>query len=287
LAAVRGCDAILSLLSDRIDDEVLDAAGPQLKVISNFAVGTNNIDIAAATARGIAVGNTPDVLTDATADIAVALLLAVARRLPESMAAVRQGEWKTWEPLGWVGVDLSDKTLGIVGMGRIGAAVARRLHGGWGMRVVYTARSSKPHWDQELSASRLELDELLRVSDFVSVHVPLVPETQRLIGGEQLARMKPNAILINTSRGEVVDQEALIRALQDRKIWGAGLDVCVPEPLPPTSPLLALSNCIVLPHIGSATETARSAMAERAARNILAGLRCEPLPYPVAAVTGN
>lgn len=281
LDGVRGCTGVLSLLSDRIDSEVFDAAGPQLKVISNFAVGYNNIDVAEAKNRGIAVGNTPGVLTEATADIAVALLLAVARRLPEGWRAVEQFQWKTWEPLGWMGLDLAGKTLGIVGLGRIGAAVAQRLAGGWGMKVLYTARSSKAEFDKQFAARHVELDELLRESDFVSLHVPLNDATRKLVGAPEFAKMKSTAVLINTARGEVLDQVALFEALRDNKIFGAGLDVCEPEPLPADSLLRTLSNCLVVPHIGSATVTARNAMADRSARNLIAGIRGEPLPYPV------
>jgi glyoxylate reductase len=281
LAGVAGCAGVLSLLSDRIDAEVFDAAGKQLKVVSNFAVGYNNIDVAEARRRGIAVGNTPDVLTDATADIAVALLLAAARRLGEASEAVRAHQWTTWEPLGWIGLDLRGKTLGIIGMGRIGEAVARRMHGGWGQSIVYTARSAKPAIDRELGGRHVELSELLEVSDFVSVHVPLTPETTRLLGAEEFSRMKRTSVLVNTARGEVLDQQALAEALAARTIFAAGLDVCVPEPLPSDSPLRELDNCFILPHIGSATVQARNAMAERAARNILSGVRGESLPFPV------
>lgn len=286
LEGVAGCHGILSLLSDRIDAEVCDAAGEQLQVVSNFAVGYNNVDVNELHRRGIAVGNTPDVLTDATADVAIALMLAVARKVTQAAADARSGNWKTWEPLGWLGVDLmggedSPKTVGIVGMGRIGEAVARRLHGGWGMQILYTSRQSKPEVDSALSARRVELAELLGESDFVSMHVPLSEETRHLIGSQQLASMKSSAIFVNTARGEVVDQDALVDVLQRRTIFGAGLDVCTPEPLPTDHPLFALDNCIVLPHVGSATENARDAMAERAAKNILAGIAGEPLPYPV------
>ncbi len=281
LSGVRGCDGILSLLSERIDGEVFDAAGCQLKVVSNFAVGTNNILVDEAQRRGIAVGNTPDVLTDATADIAVGLMLAMARRMVESARAVTRGDWKTWEPLGWIGLDLVGKTVGIVGLGRIGEAVARRLHGGWRMRVLYTARQPKPQLEQELGARQVELDELLRSSDFVSLHVPLTDQTRHLIDAAALSSMKPSAVLVNTARGEVIDQAALVEALSSRKLFAAGLDVCTPEPLPPNDPLLQLDNCLILPHIGSATIQARDAMAVRAARNILAGVRGEPLPFAV------
>jgi glyoxylate reductase len=278
---VAGCHGLLSLLSDRIDGEVFDAAGSQLKVVGNFAVGFNNIDVNEARQRGIAVGNTPDVLTDATADIAVALLLSVARQLAQAASAVEKNEWKTWEPLGWIGLDLKGKTLGIVGMGRIGTAVAQRLHGGWNMRVIYSSRQSKPDVDRELRAEHVDLQRLLRESDFVSVHTPLNSETQALLGAEEFGLMKPTCVLVNTSRGEILDQAALAVALERRLIFAAGLDVCVPEPLLADSPLRKLDNCYILPHIGSATVEARDAMSLRAAQNIMAGLRGQPLPFPV------
>lgn len=281
LRGVAGAAGLLSLLSDRINEEVFEAAGPQLQVVSNFAVGFNNIDVEAARSRGIQVGNTPDVLTDATADLAIALLLAAARRLPSAQSDVKAGRWKTWEPMGWIGQDLKHKTLGIVGMGRIGQATARRLHFGWGMRVLYMSRQPKPDVDQALGAQHVPLDQLLGESDFVSVHVPLSDQTQNLFGAAEFAKMKSEAVFVNTARGEIVDQDALIRALNANEIFGAGLDVCTPEPLPDTHPLLRLENCIVLPHIGSATEHARNAMATRAADNILAGIAGQPLPYPV------
>lgn len=281
LEGVKGCVGILSLLSDRMDAEVFDAAGPQLKVVSNFAVGYNNIDVAEARRRGIAVGNTPGVLTEATADIAVALLLATARRLPEGWQAVQQLEWKTWEPLGWMGLDLAGKTIGIVGLGRIGGAVAQRLHGGWGMKVLYTSRNAKPEFDQKFGARHVSLDELLEKSDFISIHVALTDDTRRLIGRAEFAKMQRTAILINTSRGEVLDQVALHEALSEQKIFAAGLDVCEPEPLPADNPLRTLSNCLIVPHIGSATVEARNAMAKRSALNLIAGVSGNPLPYPV------
>lgn len=281
LEGVQGCSGILCLLSDRIDAEVMDAAGLDLKVISNFAVGYNNVDVVEASRRGIRVGNTPDVLTDATADIAVALLMSVARRFSSASDDVLGGRWKTWEPLGWIGLDLVGKTVGIVGMGRIGAAVARRLHGGWGMRVLYTSRGRKPIYEQEFSAQHVELPELLRESDFVSLHVPLDETTKHLIGAAELKLMKPDSILINTARGEVVDQSALVEALEQERIFGAGLDVCTPEPLPADDALLKAPNLLLLPHIGSATVVARNAMAERAAKNLLAGVLKQTLPYPV------
>ncbi len=281
LAGVRGCAGILSLLSDRIDAEVFDAAGPQLQVVSNFAVGYNNIDVAEAQQRGIAVGNTPDVLTDATADIAVALVLAAARRLREGWDSVTSGGWKTWEPMGWVGMDLRGKTLGIVGMGRIGQATAQRLVRGWDMRLLYTSRSPKPDVDRELQGRHVGLNELFELSDFISVHVALSLQTRHLIGAELLQRARPGCVLVNTARGEVIDQDALVAALTNKQLFAAGLDVCDPEPLPTNHPLLALPNCLVLPHIGSATVSARNAMSERAARNIIAGLSGQPLPFAV------
>lgn len=282
LAGVQDCNGILSLLSDQIDSEVIEAAGPNLSVIANFAVGFNNIDVAEATRRKIAVGNTPDVLTEATADLAVTLILAIARKVREAGDAVLSGGWKTWEPTGWQGVELAGKTLGIVGMGRIGEAVARRMHGGWGMKVLYTARTKKDHLAKQFTAEPTSLDHLLASSDVVSLHVPLSDDTRNLIGARELAQLQPNAILVNTARGEIIDQRALVETLAERKILGAGLDVCTPEPLPTNSPLLALPNCLVLPHIGSATLPARNAMAQRAADNIIAGIQGNPLPFPVA-----
>ncbi|MFO0940880.1 MAG: D-glycerate dehydrogenase [Pirellulales bacterium] len=281
LSGVRGCDGILSLLSDRIDAEVMEAAGAQLKVVANFAVGYNNIDVAAAKARNICVGNTPDVLTDATADIAIGLLIASARMFGDGFTAARDGRWRTWEPLGWIGQDLNGKTLGIVGMGRIGFAVAKRMHAAWNMKVLYTARSAKQEVDQSLSAQHVDLDELLTQSDFISLHVPLSEQTRGCISYPQFELMKKTAVLVNTARGEVIDQQALVDALKQGRIFGAGLDVCTPEPIPLDHPLLSLPNCVLLPHIGSATTLARNAMATRAAENILAGISGRPLPYPV------
>jgi glyoxylate reductase len=281
IRGVAGCSGILSLLSDRIDQEVMEAAGNSLKVVANYAVGFNNIDLDAARQRGVVIGNTPDVLTDATADIAVGLLLAAARRFGEALADAQQGRWKTWEPRGWIGRDLRGKTLGIVGMGRIGEAVARRMHGGWDMQVLYASRTSKPEVEQRLAAEHVALDELLARSDFVSLHVPLSEATKHLIDSQRLAQMPSHAVLINTARGEIIDQQALIDALENHTIFAAGLDVCTPEPLPLENRLLHLPNSLVLPHVGSATVEARDAMSLRSAENIIAGLRGEPLPYPV------
>jgi glyoxylate reductase len=268
---VRGCTGLISLLTDRVDAALMDAA-PGLKVISNFAVGVNNVDLPAATQRGIKVGNTPGVLTEATADIAVTLLTAAARRLGESSADAKAGRWKTWDPLGWLGQDLIGRTLGIVGMGRIGFATAKRLHHGWGMRVLYTARSPKPDAERELKANRVELDELLKESDFVSVHTDLNAETKGLFGKDAFRRMKPTAVFVNTSRGPVVDQGALAEALRSGTIFAAGLDVTDPEPLPPDHELFSLPNCVIAPHIASATVHTRNEMARICAENLIAGL---------------
>ena len=274
---VRGCEGLISLLTDRIDASVMDAA-PQLKVISNFAVGVNNIDVPAATARRIPVGNTPGVLTEATADIAVTLLLAAARRLGESVADAKAGRWLTWEPLGWLGQELSGRTLGIVGMGRIGFATAKRLHHGWGMKVIYTARAPKPEVDRELGATCVDFDTLLQQSDFVSVHVDLNPTTKGLFGADAFAKMKPTAVFVNTARGPHVDQVALANALRSGTIFAAGIDVTEPEPLPPNHELYAIPNCVIAPHIASATVPTRNAMAIKCANNLLAGILCQRLP---------
>lgn len=274
---IADCDGLVSLLTDKVDAALL-AAAPKLKVVSNFAVGTNNVDIAACTARGIPVGNTPGVLTEATADIAVTLLLAAARRLPESATDAKEGRWLTWEPLGWLGQDLVGRTLGIVGMGRIGFATAKRLHHGWGMKVLYTARTAKPEADRELGARRVELAELLAQSDYVSVHADLNPTTKGLFSTAEFQRMKPTAVFVNTSRGPLVDQVALADALRRKVIFAAGLDVTDPEPLPREHELYGVSNCVIAPHIASATVDTRNAMARMCAENLLAGAFGKALP---------
>ncbi len=274
---IAGCDGLLSLLTDKIDAAVI-AAGSKLKVVSQYAVGVNNIDVAACTARRIPVGNTPGILTDATADIAVTLLLAAARRLGEGIADAKAGRWLTWEPTGWLGRDLVGRTLGIVGMGRIGFATAKRLHHGWGMNVVYTSRSPKPDADRELKAKRVEFAELLAASDFVSVHADLNPTTTKLFGAAEFAAMKPTSVFVNTARGPHVDQVALADALRRGVIFAAGLDVTDPEPLPPDHELYGLPNCVIAPHVASATVDTRDAMARMAAANLLAGLRGGRLP---------
>ena len=277
LEKVRGMDGLLCLLTDRIDGELLDAAGPQLKVVSNHAVGFDNIVVPDATARGIPVGNTPGILTDATADIAFALLLAAARRIVESERYLRAGKWKTWHPSMLLGMDLAGKTLGLVGFGRIGHAVAKRAVG-FDLRVIYYSPNAKPEFNAMPVNS---LDELLRESDFISIHTPLNESTRHMVNGDFLSKMKRNAILVNTSRGPVVDQDALYQALRSKQIFAAALDVTDPEPLPLDSPLLTLENCLIVPHIGSASEKTRDDMARLAALNLIAGLKGERLPHCV------
>ena len=281
LRRVAGVDGFLSLLTDRVDDELLDAAGPQLKVVSNFAVGFDNLDVPALTRRKVPAGNTPGVLTETTADLAFALLMAAARRIPESVDYVRDGRWRTWGPMLLMGVDIHGATLGIVGFGRIGREMARRGRG-FGMTVIYhDVHPASAADEAELGARRVEMDELLRDADFISLHVNLTDETHHLIDAAALRSMKPSAVLVNTSRGPVVDPAALVEALRDGEIFAAGLDVTEPEPLPADHPLVALPNCVVVPHIASASRVTRGKMAAMAAANLLAGLRGERLPTPV------
>ena len=269
-----GADALICLLTDRIDAALIDAA-PALRVISTVAVGYDNIDVAAATRRGIPVGNTPGVLTETTADLAFALILATARRVVEADRHVRAGLWRTWDPNLLLGYDVHRATIGIIGFGKIGRAVARRAHG-FGMRVLCTGRA--PLEDPAAPAQPVALDDLLRASDFVSLHVPLTPDTARMIGERELRLMKPTAILINTARGGVIDQPALVRALEEGWIAAAGLDVAAVEPIPPGDALLRAPNTVLLPHIGSASHATRERMAAMAVDNTLAALRGEPLP---------
>jgi glyoxylate reductase len=270
------CEGLLSLLTERIDATVMDAA-PRLRVISNYAVGFNNIDVPAATARGIAVGNTPGVLTDATADMAFALLIAASRRIVESEKYAVAGYWKTWEPLGHIGQDLLGRTLGIVGMGRIGFALASRCRGGWGMRVLYHDQRPNQQAERELAAERVSFDRLLSDSDFVSVHADLNDSTRGMFNAAAFAKMKPSAVFVNTARGPLVVEADLAAALTNGTIFAAGLDVTDPEPPRAGNPLLGLRNCIVAPHIASATVSSRNGMAEIAADNLIAGLKGEPL----------
>lgn len=272
---VRGVSGILTLLSDRIDAELMDIAGPQLKIISNYAVGFDNIDMAAATNRGILVCNTPDVLTETTADLAFALLLAAARRIGEGIDFVRAGKWKTWGPMLLRGMDVHHSTIGLVGFGRIGQAVARRA-AGFGMKILCYDPHASSDSILEAGAHRVgSLDDLLSESDFVSIHVPLTAETDKLINANAFHKMKNTAILINTARGQVVDTDALYDALYNGDIAYAALDVCDPEPVPSDHKLLQLNNCIIVPHIGSASIATRNRMAVMAAENLLAGLRGE------------
>ena len=276
LEHVRGMDGLLCLLTEQIDAGIMEAAGPGLKVISSFSVGIDNVDVAAASERGIPVGNTPGVLTDATADMAFALLLAAGRRFVEGAEGVRTGRWKTWGPAFMLGADLAGATLGIVGFGRIGRAVARRA-GGFGMKIIFSDASqavSEPGVD----ATQVGLDTLLREADFISLHTALTEETRGLINADTLGRMKRTAVLINTSRGPVVDQQALYDALVSKRIFAAGLDVTVPEPLPVEHPLLTLENCLIVPHIASASWRTRERMSLMAAENLIAGLKGERLP---------
>lgn len=279
LAAAPGASALVTLLTDRVDDEVLDAAGPALRVVANVAVGFNNVDVAACHARGVVVTNTPDVLTDATADIAMALVLMATRRLGEAERVVRSGTpWRFG--MGWMlGTTIQGRRLGIVGMGRIGTALARRARA-HGMTIAYANRSPAPAAEAELGATRCTLDELLATSDVVSLHCPYGPATHHLVDAGGLARMKPTAFLVNTSRGPVVDEAALAAALAAGTIAGAGLDVYEHEPEVHPG-LVALENVVLLPHVGSATVETRTAMAVLAARNAVEVLAGRPALTPV------
>lgn len=270
LAEAEAAQGIVSLLTDRMGQELFSRAR-SLRVVSNVAVGYDNVDVEAATRRGIVVTNTPGVLTEATADFAWALLMAAARRIPEADRYTRSGRWTSWQPTLLLGQDVHGQTIGIVGMGRIGTAVARRALG-FGMRVLYHDQFRHPDREHELGVEYCELPDLLRESDFVSIHTPLTPETRHLINRERLALMKPTAILVNTGRGPVVDEQALYEALAQRSIAAAGLDVFEVEPLPPDSLLLALDNVVLAPHIASATHATRARMAELAAENCVAVL---------------
>ena len=264
LGHAKNAEGLLTLLTDQVDAALIDAC-PRLRAVSNYAVGVDNIDLDAATRRGIPVGNTPDVLTETTADLTFTLMLAAARKLSEAIRAVGEGDWLTWEPAKYLGADVHGGTLGIIGRGRIGRAVARRA-AGFEMRVLSVGREG-------------DVGAMLREADFVSLHVPLTPETAKLIDANALKKMRPTAILINTARGGIVDQAALKEALEQGTIAGAALDVTDPEPLPQGDPLLEAPNLIVTPHIGSATHTAREQMAELAVDNLLAGLEGRPMPH--------
>lgn len=279
LEKIGGLDGILALLTDKLDAEAMDRA-PRLKVISNYAVGYDNVDVKAATERGILVCNTPGVLTETTADLAFALLMATARRVVPADAYTRAGKWQTWGPMLYLGRDVHHAALGLVGLGRIGTEMAKRARG-FDMHVRYTSPHRHPDVEQRLGIEYADLETVLRESDFVSLHTPLTESTYHLIGARELAMMKPTAVLINTARGAVVDQAALYRALKAGTIWGAGLDVFETEPVPADEPILSLENVVVLPHIASASVQTRTQMALLAAENLLAGLNGHPPQSPV------
>lgn len=278
-AESRDSFGLLSMLTDKIDEELLKEA-ENLRIVSNMAVGYDNIDVGACSRRGIIVTNTPGVLTEATADLAFGLLLATARRIPEAQEYLKNGLWETWSPMLLTGLDVWGSTIGIVGMGRIGTAVARRAKG-FNMRIVYYSRTRDLGVEEELGAEYRSLDSLLKEADFVTMHLPLTEQTKGLIGEKEIGLMKREAVLINTARGGIVDEDALAKALRDRKIWGAGLDVFSREPISVDSPFFGLDNVVLLPHIGSATVTTRTEMAVLAARNVreylLSGIPITPV----------
>jgi glyoxylate reductase len=276
---IKTMDGLLCLLTDRIDQPLIET-GTSLKVISQLAVGYDNIDVSAATTRKIPIGHTPDVLTDATADFTWALLMAAARRVVEADRLTRAGDWKTWEPDLLLGADVAGATLGIVGLGRIGQAVARRA-AGFNMRILSTSHRRDPALEESLKVEFVSFDRLLSESDFVTIHTPLTEATHHLFSDRQFEQMKPSAILVNTARGTIVDPDALYRALANHQIAAAALDVTEPEPIPMDSPLLRLNNLIIAPHIGSASRATRTKMAEMAIANLIAGLRGDRLPHCV------
>jgi glyoxylate reductase len=267
---LAGADAALTMVTDRIDPELLDAA-PQLRIIANMAVGYDNVDPKMAEQRGVWVSNTPGVLAETTADLAFAILLAAARHVALSDRETRAGGWKTWSPTAYLGVDAYGATLGIIGLGEIGEAMARRARG-FSMRVLYSSRTRKPEVESALGVEWAPFSEVLASSDFVSVHTPLTAETRHLFGAAQFAAMKPGAIFVNSARGGIVDQDALVAALRSGHLGGAALDVTDPEPLPLDHPLYTFRNVVITPHIASASTATRSKMAEMAARNIVAAL---------------
>ena len=271
-----GVDGILCLLTDKIDREFMDAAGPRLKVISQIAVGFDNIDVHEATKRGIPVGNTPEVLTQTTADAAWALMLSAARRIGESERAARAGKWRTWHPLHYLGQDIYGATLGIIGMGRIGFQVAKRSIG-FDMNVIYHDVVRQDKYESQLPMEYVDMDTLLARSDFISIHTVLDESTYHLIDTRALSKMKPNAVVVNAARGPVVDPKALYEALRSGQISAAGLDVTEPEPIPADDPLLTLDNCVIVPHIASASVSTRREMSRIAAANLLNGIAGERL----------
>jgi len=287
LEKVANIDGLVCLLTDKIDAALMDAAGPNLKVISQYAVGHDNIDVHAATERRIPVGNTPGVLTEATADLTWALLLSAARRIVEGDRYTRQGRWKTWGPTLLLGADLSGATLGIVGLGRIGTAVARRARG-FDLRILYYDTTRQTQIEQDLGLEYAPFDELLHQADFITVHTWLSPETYHLFGEAEFKKMKQTAVFVNAARGGIVDHQALYTALKNGHIAYAALDVTEPEPILPDSPLLQLDNVIIVPHIASASVRTRTRMAMMAAENLIAGLNSQVLPHCVnPEVYGN
>ena len=277
LEKVKGVDAILSLLTDKINSEIFDAAGPQLKIVANYAVGYDNLDIEAAKKRGIMMTNTPEVLTESVAEHAMALMFAISRRIVESDQFMRDGKYIGWAPMLFLGNDLLGKTLGLVGLGRIGAAVAKRMHDGFEMKIIYTDVKRNEELEKQYHLEYKDLESLLRESDFVSVHVPLLPTTKHLIGEQQLKIMKKTAYLINTSRGPVIDESALVKTLKSGEIKGAALDVYENEPKMAEG-LIELPNTVLTPHAASATEETRAKMSELAAENIIAALEGKTPP---------
>ena len=280
LAKVKRADAILSLLTDKIDAEVMDAAGPQLKIVANYAVGYDNIDVKTLTERGVIVTNTPDVLTESVAEHAIALIFALAHRIVESDQFMREGKFVGWAPMLFLGNDIVGKTLGLVGMGRIGGNVAKRLCDGFGIKILYYDRARSEDIEKQYKMEYVDLETLFKNSDFVSIHLPLTPETKHLIGEAQLAMMKKTAYLINTARGPIVDENALVAALKNGVIKGAALDVYENEPKMAEG-LAQLPNTVLTPHTASATEETRSVMSELAAKNIIAVLSGQPPITPV------
>lgn len=280
LEKIKGMDAILPLLTDKVDAEFFDAAGPQLKIVANYAVGYDNIDIEEAKKRGVVITNTPDVLTESVAEHAIALMFAMAHRIVESDKFMREGKYTGWAPMLFLGNDLAGKTLGLVGLGRIGSTVAKRLKQGFDMKVMYYDVNRNKALEKELGLVYADLDTVLKQADFISIHVPLLSTTKHLIGGEQLQMMKKSAYLVNTSRGPVVDEKALVEALKNKVIKGAALDVYEEEP--EMAPGLAeLDNVVITPHIASATEETRGAMSELTAKNIIGVLEGREALTPI------
>jgi glyoxylate reductase len=272
-AKAKGYDALLTLVTDTVDGELLDAAGPQLKIVANYAVGFNNFDVAAATKRGVILTNTPGVLDDATATHTMALLLSAARRVVESDKYVRAGKWKGWAAMAFIGLDVDGKTLGIAGLGRIGSNVARKAKG-FGMKIIYSDVRPNLEFEKQLGATYVDKETLLKESDFLTLHVPLTPDTHHYIGEKEFKLMKKTAVLINASRGPVVDEKALVKALREKQIWGAGLDVFENEPQVEPG-LVDLDNVVIVPHIASSTIETRLAMGRIAVNNITKVLRGE------------